>query len=197
MGSEPENVDGRWEGRALAALSEQLGESGARFELVIIGGAALIWLGLLDRATKDVDVVGLVSGSEVISSKPFPDELARAATQVAAALNLPDDWLNSGPTELLDFGLPEGFLDRAHRVEIGQALIVYFGDRFDQIHFKLYAMVDHGGGRHAEDLRALDPAPEELIAAARWTTTHDPSEGFRGQLVLALAEFGVRDVDIG
>lgn len=195
METENEAIAGHWERRALAALSEQLDDSGARFELAVIGGAALIWLGLLDRATKDVDVLGLVSGSEVISSKPFPGELADAAEQVAALLDLSPDWLNPGPTELLDFGLPGGFLDRAHRVEIGQALIVYFGDRFDQIHFKLYAMVDHRGGRHAEDLRALDPTPEELIAAARWTTTHDPSEGFRGQLALALAELGVRDVE--
>jgi len=197
MGSEPEIAFGHWEGQALAALSEQLGESGARFELAVIGGAALIWLGLLDRATKDVDVVGLVSGSEVISSKPLPDELARAVTQVAADLGLPGDWLNPGPTDLLDFGLPEGFLDRARRVEIGPALVVYVCDRFDQIHFKLYAMVDHAGGRHAEDLRALQPTQEELVAAARWTSTHDPSEGFHGQLVLALAELGVRDADIG
>jgi len=178
-------------------LSEQLSASGIRFELAVIGGAALIWLGLVDRATKDVDVVGLVSGTEVISSRPFPAGLARAAKQVAADLGLPEDWLNPGPSELLDFGLPEGFLGRAHRVEIGPSLVVFFGDRFDQIHFKLYAMVDHAGGRHAEDLRALDPTPEELVTAARWTTTHDPSEGFRGQLVLALEELGVRDADIG
>jgi hypothetical protein len=37
----------------------------------------------------------------------------------------------------------------------GTALVVHFASRFDQIHFKLFAMVDQGGGRQADALRAL------------------------------------------
>jgi len=44
----------------------------------------------------------------------------------------------------------------------------------------------------AEQLQAA-PTAEELLAAARWTTSHDPSAGFRGQLLLALAKLGVDD----
>lgn len=57
----------------------------------------------------------------------------------------------------------------------GSSLIVYFAGRVDQIHFKLFAMVDQGGGRHEGDLRALQPTEAELIAAARWSLTQDPS----------------------
>jgi len=55
-------------------------------------------------------------------------------------------------------------------------------------------MVDQGAGKHEADLRALNPTRDELLAAARWTRTHDPSEGFREQLVAALAYLEVEDV---
>lgn len=68
---------------------------------------------------------------------------------------------------------------------------------FDQIHFKLYATVDQGAGKHEADLRALVPTPDELLAAARWTRTHDPSEGYRSVLERVLSAFGVEDASLG
>jgi len=186
----------RWENQALWALSEQLAAVGAHFELVVVGGSALVALGLVERATRDVDVLGILSEGGLSSAEPVPVVLAAAAARVARDLGLPTDWLNPGPTALLDLGLPQGFLDRTHRVEIGQGLVVLYADRYDQIHFKLYAMVDQGGGRHEEDLRSLAPTREELLAAARWTTSHDPSIGFRQQLLLALGELGVDDATL-
>ena len=79
----------------------------------------------------------------------------------------------------------------------GTALIVYFASRFDQIHFKLFATVDQGGGRHEADLRALSPTPSELTVAARWSLTQDPSPGYRSVLVEALRILGVEDADLG
>ena len=190
------DTDLRWDDRALAALSEQLSAAGAHFELVIVGGSALVALGLVERATRDVDVLGILSEAGLSSSEPFPEVLATAIARVARDLGLPADWLNSGPSALLDLGLPKGFLDRAHRVEIGHGLVVFYADRYDQIHLKLYAMVDQAGGRHEEDLRALAPTPQELLAAARWTTSHDPSVGFRQQLLLALGRLGVDDATL-
>jgi len=183
--------DTRWDDRALAALSEQLSAAGAHFELAVVGGSALVALRLVERATRDVDVVGVLTEGGLSSSEPLPEGLAAAVARVARDLGLPADWLNAGPSALLDLGLPQGFLDRAHRVEIGRGLVVFYADRYDQIHLKLYAMVDQAGGRHEEDLRALAPTPEELLAAARWTTSHDPSIGFRQQLLIALGRLGV------
>jgi hypothetical protein len=185
-----------WDDRALAALAEQLLAAGAHFELVVVGGSALVALGLVERATKDVDVVGVLSGGGLSSAEPLPEVFAVAVARVARDLGLPSDWLNAGPSALLDLGLPRGFLDRAHRVEIGQGLVVFYADRYDQIHLKLYAMVDQAGGRHEEDLRALAPTREELLAAARWATSHDPSIGFRQQLPLALGRLGVDDATL-
>lgn len=116
---------------------------------------------------------------------------------VARDFSLPADWLNPGPTDLLDFGLPEGFIGRLERRDYGQALTVYFASRYDQIHFKLYALVDQGPGKHEDDLRALSPTDEEFAAAARWSRLHDPSEGYAQVLGEVLAHMGVKDVDLG
>jgi hypothetical protein len=119
--------------------------------------------------------------------------LQEARDRVARDFSLPPQWLNAGPTDLLDFGLPEGFLERLERHDYGGALTVFFASRYDQIHFKLYAMVDQGPGKHEEDLRALDPRPEELLAAAAWARSHDPSPGFAGILDQVLGHLGVED----
>lgn len=181
----------------LLALGEQLALSGSPVELVVIGGSALLAVGLTVRATRDVDVVALRSGDALLNPRPFPEALAAARDRVARDFDLPEGWLNAGPADLLDFGLPCGFLERLERREYGEALVVYFAGRFDQIHFKLYAMADQTAGKHEADLVALEPTRDELIAAARWTRTHDPSEGFGEQLVAALAYLGLEDVDLG
>jgi len=111
---------------------------------------------------------------------------------------LPTDWLNGGPTSLLDLGLPTGFEDRLQWRHYGPALGVAFASRLDQVHFKLYAAVDAGGpGKHEADLRRLRPTSDELVAAARWTRTHDPSDGYRAMLAAALEHFGVDGADLG
>lgn len=182
--------------RLLGALGERLAFDGQRAELVVIGGAALTILGFVERTTRDVDVVALLEGGSLAPAKPLPVELVAARDVVASDFGVSDGWLNAGPSDLLDFGLPDGFVDRLERRAFGSALTVHFASRFDQIHFKLYALVDQGVGRHETDLRALMPTSDELLTAARWTRTHDPSEGFREQLESALRYLGVEDVDL-
>ncbi len=90
-------------------------------------------------------------------------------------------------------GLPDNFVNRLQEYKIGSKLTVYFISRIDQIFFKLYATVDRGG-YHISDLLALKPTDEELLAAAKWTMTHDVSEGFREMLIFALKELGYESV---
>lgn len=180
--------------RLISALGEQLAAAGERFELVVVGGSGLLALGEIERSTRDVDLVALRNGEELDSAQPLPDPLRRAAERVARDFGLDETWLNGGPTSLLDFGLPEGFLERLDSRSYGDALVVHFASRYDQVHFKLYAMVDEGGpGKHEQDLRALAPSEAELLAAARWSRTHDPSEAYRDTLLQALHHLGVRD----
>jgi len=81
--------------------------------------------------------------------------------------------------------------------DFGDGLTVHFASRLDQVHFKLYALVDQGPGRHEQDLRAIKPTTAELLQAARWTRTHDPSAGFREMFAQALRYLGVEDADLG
>jgi hypothetical protein len=179
----------------LRSLGEQLAAARAAFDLVVIGGSALLALGLVKRSTRDVDVLAILHGELLASADPLPPELAGARDRVARDFGLPSNWLNSGPTELLRFGLPHGFLARVETRTYCDALTIRYASRLDQIHFKLYAMVDQGAGRHENDLRALTPSAAELLVASRWARTHDPSDGFRQELEAALAHLGLADVD--
>jgi hypothetical protein len=58
-------------------------------------------------------------------------------------------------------------------------------------------MADQGSGKHESDLRALDPSEDELLEAAHWTLTHDPSPGYRSELLAVLQHLGVNDADLG
>ncbi|HLX31184.1 MAG TPA: nucleotidyl transferase AbiEii/AbiGii toxin family protein [Gaiellaceae bacterium] len=177
----------------LAALGEQLAQRETRIELVVIGGSALLALGLIHRTTRDVDVVGLLTPGGVTDPRPLPEAVLEAADRVSADFDLPADWLNAAPASLLDFGLPAGFIERLASRDYGPALRVHFASRIDQIHFKLYAMVDQGPGKHEADLVELTPTADELLTAARWARTHDPSDAFRQELISALSYLGVKD----
>jgi uncharacterized nucleotidyltransferase DUF6036 len=71
---------------ALVALAGELGGLPVRCEIAVVGGAAMVLLYGAREATKDVDVVFLKQGD--------PGLVRRAVQRVAAALELPDDWLN-------------------------------------------------------------------------------------------------------
>jgi hypothetical protein len=180
----------------LGALGEQLGAFAGHLELVVIGGSALTALGLVRRATRDVDLLAIAVNGELRLAEPLPDVLLSARAAVARDFDLDENWLNPGPTDLIKWGLPHGFMARVVTRPYGPALVVHFAGRVDQIHFKLFAMVDQGGGRHETDLRALDPTRAELIAAARWSITQDPSPGYRSVLIEALRYLGVDDADL-
>src|SRR5437660_8622584 len=150
MSLRPDDLD-----RLFHALEEQLRLAGADFELVVIGGSGLEALGLVQRGTKDVDVLALRGPAALEPADPLPDALTKASAQVARDFNLPPDWLNAGPADRLRLGLPEGFWGRVVSRNYGPSLTIHFAGRLDQIHFKLFAMVDQSGGRHEADLRAM------------------------------------------
>lgn len=181
----------------LGAVAEQLSALGSRQEIVIIGGTAMTALGFVRRATRDVDLLAIAKDGELLLAEPLPEPLLTARERVARDFGLDGDWLNAGPTELLKWGLPHGFMSRVVTRRYGTGLIVHFAGRVDQIHFKLFAMVDQGGGRHEADLRALTPTSAELITAARWSMTQDPSPGYRLVLTDALRFLGVDHADLG
>ena len=182
---------------AFALLAARLELDGSTpLALVVCGGAALIAQRLVSRpTTKDVDVVALADADgALLDPEPLPAALVAAAEQTRLDLGLPVKWLNNGPSRgdggIYRAGLPEGLMERAEKRVYGNRLTVYFIGRLDQIHFKLPAAADQGGGRHLDDLLALDPTAEELERAARWARTYDPSEGFAWLLRELLRKIG-------
>ena len=178
---------------AFRALGDVLTSRGYTFDLVIVGGAALLLSGTVSRPTKDGDVVGerRPDGS-IARLDMLPPELARAAIDVARAYGLADDWLNLGPASLLDGPLPGGFEERLRPVAFG-SLRLWIAGREDLVALKLWASADRwpAPGRHLADLRALAPTTDELLRAADWTRLRDPSPGYRDLLAAVLARLGV------
>jgi hypothetical protein len=164
--------------------------------LVVCGGSALIALGLVTRTTQDVDVLATLENGQLLCARPLPEWLLAAAEAVRSELSLPNHWLNDGPADenLFRLGLPVGVAERLVVRDFGAAFRVSFISRYDQIHLKLYAAADQGG-RHFTDLRKLNPSPEELLAAARWTFTQDVSDAFRQVVVEVLQALGHGDLD--
>jgi hypothetical protein len=150
---------------------------------VICGGSSLLALGLVSRTTtRDVDVLARVEADGLITAKPLPKWVVEATEQVGEQLGLMENWFNTGPSDdsFFRFGFPEGMASRLIPRNYGpeENLRISFISRRDQVFFKLYATADSDKGRHYEDLLDLQPTVEELLAAARWTRTQDPSEGF-------------------
>lgn len=177
---------------ALSALGELLAARGARYELVLVGGGNLILRGLITRpTTKDLDILGERALETIRPLRPMPQPLRDAVIDVGRAFGLATDWLNVGPDSLLDLGLPDGFTERLERRDFG-GLVVWLAGRYDMVCFKLYAAVDQGPrSRHFQDLVELRPDRADLLEAARWAYTHDPSPGFRSLLVETLLALGV------
>lgn len=181
---------------ALSTLGSLLEQRNLSFEAVAIGGSGLLLLGASVRPTKDLDLAALVTDGRYVSADPLPPDLQQAVEDVAVPLGLPPDWLNAGPTSLLDFGLPDGFESRTVR-EVFGGLTLHIASRLDQIHLKFYAAAGDGPrSKHFADLQLLEPTDAELIQAAAWCLTHDPSDGFRSQMRGALRALGVSDDEI-
>ena len=179
---------------ALQLLNEQLILSDApATEIVVCGGSALIATGLVPRTTQDVDIVALMKAEVLVDSEPLPDYLLNAAGNVGTILSLPADWLNNGPASQFQMGLPPGFQERLTTVVVGKKLTVHYIGRYDQIFFKTFASADRGG-YHVSDLKALNPAEDELIAAAKWCITQDTSEAFRMILKDMFKQLGWQNV---
>lgn len=176
---------------ALRTLGAVLADRRTPYRLLRVGGSTMLLLGLIDRPTADLDIIGLAEGDQYHKVTVLPPPLATAVAQVAQALDLADNWLNTGPADLMDFGLPAGWEGRISVRRYG-GLELHLPSRFDLICFKVYAATDRGpDDKHSQDLKLLEPTEAELIAAGRWAITHDPSDAYRQELSGCLQTMGV------
>jgi len=178
MKIQPNTID-----QIFTALEKQIrAHRGRPLSLVICGGTALAALGLINRTTKDVDVLGIAKETKgslnILKISEFPEWLIKAAFIVKRDFNLPDNWLNLGPAPQVETGLPEAFEERLIKKIYGNLLTIYFISRLDQIHFKLYAAIDRND-YHVQDFFILRPTDKEVEMAAKWVITQDVSEEFK------------------
>src|SRR5438105_1647686 len=82
---------------ALAAVGALVAAEGDQVTIVVVGGASLNLLGLVERTTQDVDVIARMGNAtgELIPPDPLPPVLVRAIARVARDFGLPGDWLNT------------------------------------------------------------------------------------------------------
>jgi hypothetical protein len=189
----------------LRELNDALAIEGAEpVDWIICGGTALGLLGLVQRPTRDVDVIsGWNSATlQIIQIDCFPPAVERAIVRAAEAhpelQSSGISWVNLGPKGLLDFGLPPGCTGRLTPRIIGTHLTLRLPDRRDLIAFKLFAAADASHGRqavHKSDLQALDPNEEELRFAIDWVITiPDRNHQLRTELREFPQELGREDL---
>lgn len=166
------------------------------YELCVVGGSALGLLGLIDRPTKDIDVVALAESEGTVLSLRhagvLPQPLVVAIAEVAVQLGIDGQWLNNGPASLMDCGLPDGFESRLTSRRYGSQLRIHIASRADQICLKTYAAADVAG-RHLTDLVALSPTGDEMSFAFAWVMQQDDSAALRSQLAQLADYLEVRD----
>jgi len=183
--------------QALGLLEEVIRHRGKPSQhFVVCGGSSLLALELVSRTTtRDVDILASLEDGELVQAKPLPDWVNEAAEEVRIELDLPEHWFHAGPADesFFRFGFPQGIETRLTTQSYGRALTISYISRYDQIFFKLYAAADQGG-KHFLDLKELNPTRDELLKAARWTRTHDPSEGFLFILGDVLKHLGYADL---
>ncbi len=187
---------------ALHTLGQILLDRGLSYDLVAIGGGALLLQDLVHRPTEDIDIVARAEGEAWVSAKPFPEPLESAVRHVGQALALPlaeaagTDWLNPGPAILLRLGLPDGFDERLEVRRYG-GLVLRLASRFDLIHLKLWAATSSSRRSRLridlDDLRQLNPTPDEWRAALLWCASLDGRpDFFRFHAKPVLDELGVQ-----
>ena len=147
---------------ALHALDEALVDRKMKRDLIVCGGSALLILDVIDRETRDVDVI----------SPDVDIQLKEASLEVAKKLSLPHDWINDGPKNLAN----ELLIDWRKRVDLlfqGRALTLQVLGRIDLIATKIYAFCDREDD--FQDVLKLKPNSQELEGVYAWVLERDAS----------------------
>ncbi len=166
------------------AFDRHLARRALRFDAVVIGGSALVLMGVVQRNTRDVDIL----------TPALPESIAQAAREFAkeqrrAGDDLGDEWLNNGPMQLGD-ALPQGWRERVQRVFVGAALVFSTLGRPDLLKSKLFALCDRG--TDLVDCVALAPTAEELAECLPWVERQDGNELWAEHVRSTLADLGRR-----
>lgn len=170
--------------QTIAQFDLYLAARGLEFSAVLVGGAALSLLGLIERQTRDCDVL----------QPEIPAEIQRAALEFAVQIRttgtpLQDDWLNQNPAQLADL-LPEGWNTRVQAVYKGQSVTLFVLGRGDLLLTKLFAYCDRG--MDLADCLAMAPTAQELRHALPWLERQDAHPDWPEHVRVSLSELARR-----
>lgn len=164
------------ESELLATLGRLDAQLTTTFDVVIVGGAAMILHFGASRATRDVDVMVL---------KGNVHHLRAAVSRVATEVGLPSDWLNDGAKGFVGV-LPPEFRTRLQALEYPLAhLHLYALGLPDQVVLKIIAL----RAQDLEDLELLlpqlsDADRKEVVAAMHYIGNTRPDWAQRMQYFL-------------
>lgn len=147
----------------IVSFDSYLAERNLRFEAVVIGGAALIAMGVTSRLTKDIDCLDPV----------IPAAIKQAAQDFRTdnpSLRLWENWLNNGPISLVD-DIPELWRKRVITIFEGKAIVLRTLGRLDLLMTKLFALCDRQ--QDIDDCVALAPTAQELDQCLGWLYERD------------------------
>lgn len=161
-------------GEVVEAFDRWLAEAGLSLEATVIGGAALVMLGITSRFTNDVDVLQPVLSEEVM----------RAAQGFSSSMRergiiLPRRWLNNGPRALME-SMPEGWEARQRVLFEGEALRLNTLSEEDLLRTKLLALCDRN--EDWADCLALTPSAAQLERACEWLLAQEEEPGWSARV---------------
>jgi hypothetical protein len=167
---------------ALAAVGAHLAAEGDHATIVVVGGASLNLLGLVERTTRDVDVIARLAERDcsdvLVPPDPLPRALVRAIARVARDFSLDADWLNTEVAMQWSQGLPPWLPEDLEWRDF-EGLRIGLAGRRTLVALKLFAAVDQTPRSvHGQDLLALAPTDAEFDEAAKWVATQDASPEF-------------------
>ena len=166
----------------LAAVGELLQPAGYSCSIVVVGGASMNLLGLLERTTKDVDVAARAEekgGRRIfVHPDPLPEPLQKAIATVARDFAISTEWMNTQVASQWTEDLPKFLFEEIEWRQYG-ALEVGVVGRRTLLTLKLHAAVDRDADSvHYQDLIALAPTDTELEEARNLVVTLDAGTEF-------------------
>ena len=147
----------------LKQFDEFLFQRGESFSAVVIGGAALNVMSIIQRETIDVDCL----------EPAIPETILVAASEFRKSFpqfGLIEKWINNGPESLLK-ELEAGWRSRTVEIYRGKALHFSSLGRLDLIKTKLFAYCDRD--TDLQDCIALKPTEAELNDCIAWVSYRD------------------------
>ncbi|MBF0206086.1 MAG: hypothetical protein HQK53_04280 [Oligoflexia bacterium] len=162
--------------KILKKFDSFLNSKNESFEGIVIGGMALIILGIVSRQTRDCDILSPAITKRI---KSLSEEFASTVEGLAK------DWLNNGPESLVK-DLPKGWELRCENIYLGAALKLQTLSRADFLKSKFFAYCDRGSD--LEDCIKLSPSKKEIEDSLDWLYERDGNPDWPSHVNLVMGK---------